>query len=91
MELILYDVEALHLGFAGFDALLVAARVERALDFQTGPGRRGADQLDHGKTVGKRPTTPVLRRVQRLQMPIEHAGCVSPSPAVSGLRLRSLD
>ena len=43
MELIASDVEAFHLGFADLDALAVVARVERALDFQPGLGRRGAD------------------------------------------------
>jgi hypothetical protein len=56
MELIAGDVEAFHLGFADLDALAVVARVERA----AGLGRRGADQLDDGKTIGERPTAPVL-------------------------------
>jgi hypothetical protein len=41
----------------------LGARVECALDFQTGLGRRRADQLDHGKVIGERPATPVLRDV----------------------------
>lgn len=53
MELIAGDAEALHLGIADFDALLIAAGVERALDFQTGLGGPGTDQLDHGKTIHK--------------------------------------
>jgi hypothetical protein len=36
MELIAGNVEAFHLGFADLDALLIAARIECALDFQTG-------------------------------------------------------
>ena len=63
MELIAGDVEAFHCGFADLDALLVAARVECALDLQTGLGRRRADQLDHGKAIRKRPAAPVLRDV----------------------------
>ena len=51
MELIAGDVEALHLGVADLDALLVGARVERAFDLQAGLGRRCADQLDHGKAI----------------------------------------
>src|SRR5437763_9135276 len=63
MELIAGDVEAFHLGFADLDALLIAARVECALDFQTGLGRRRSDQLDHGKAIRERPAAPVLRDV----------------------------
>ena len=63
MELIAGDIEAFHLGFADLDALMIAARVECALDFQTGLGRRRADQLDHGKAIGERPAAPVLRDV----------------------------
>ena len=63
MELIAGDVEAFHLGFADLDALLVAAGVECALDFQSGLGRRRADQLDHGEAIGERSAAPVLRDV----------------------------
>ena len=63
MELIAGDVEAVHLGVADPDALLVAARIERAFDFQTGFGRRCTDQLDHGKAICERPAAPVLRDV----------------------------
>jgi hypothetical protein len=63
MELITGDVEAFHRGVADFDALLVAARVERAFDLQTGFGGRRPDQFDHGKAIGKRPAAPVLRDV----------------------------
>src|ERR1700730_11866698 len=63
MELIPCDVEALHLGFADFDALLVAACVERTRNFQTGLGRRRANQLDHGKAIRERPAAPILRDV----------------------------
>src|SRR5215207_9364545 len=63
MELIAGDVEAFHLGFADLDALLVAAGVECALDFQTGLGCRRTDQLDHGKAIRQRPAAPVLRDV----------------------------
>ena len=55
------DVEASHCGFADLYALLVAARVEGALDLQTGFGRGRADQFDDGKTIRKRPAAPVLR------------------------------
>jgi hypothetical protein len=54
MELIAGDVEAFHCGFADLDALLVAARVERAFDLQTGLGGRRPDQLDHGKAIRQR-------------------------------------
>ena len=63
MELIASDVEAFHLGFADLDALLIAAGVECALDFQTGLGRGRTDQLDHGKAIRERPAAPVLRDV----------------------------
>ena len=52
MELIACDVDAFHLGLADLDALLVAARIECALDFQAGLGRRRADQLDQVVTSG---------------------------------------
>ena len=54
MELIASGVEAFHFGFADLDAFLVAADVECALDFQTGPGRRRTDQLDYGKAIRER-------------------------------------
>jgi hypothetical protein len=57
------DVETLHLGIADLDPLLVAARVECTLDFQTGLCRDGADQLDDGDAIGERPAAPVLRDV----------------------------
>src|SRR5262249_59541375 len=63
MELISGDVEASYLGFADLDALLVAARVERAFDLEPGLGRRRADQFDHGKAIRERPAAPVLRDV----------------------------
>jgi len=63
MEGVACDVETLHLGIADLDALLVGPRVERALDFQSGFGRRRADQLDDGDTIRQRPSTPVLRDV----------------------------
>ena len=63
MELIAGDVEAVHCGFADLDALLVAARVERAFDLQTGLGGRRPDQLDHGKAIRQWPAAPVLRDV----------------------------
>src|SRR5215471_18665878 len=63
MELVARDVEAVHLGFADLDALFVAACVEYALDFQTGHWGGRADQLDHGKAIGERSATPVLRDV----------------------------
>ena len=56
MELIAGDVEGLHLGIADFDALLVAARIEGALDVQAGLCGGRADQLDHGqRSVSGRP------------------------------------
>ncbi len=60
MERITGDVETVHLGSADLDAFLVGAGVERALDPQTGLGRRRADQLDDGKAIGERPAAPVL-------------------------------
>ena len=63
MELVAGDVEAFHCGFADLDALLIAAGVERTFDLQTGVGGRCPDQLDHGKTIRKRPAAPVLRDV----------------------------
>jgi hypothetical protein len=60
MKLIADDVEAFHLSFADLDAFSIVARVERTLDLQTRFGRRGADQLDHGKMVGEGPTAPAV-------------------------------
>jgi hypothetical protein len=61
MELIAGDVEALHCGIADFDALLIAARVERAFDFEPGVGGGCADQL-HGKTIDERLAARPVRR-----------------------------
>jgi hypothetical protein len=61
--LIAGDGDGLDLGFADLDALLVAAGIECALDFQTGLGCRRTDQLDHGKAIRQRPAAPVLRDV----------------------------
>src|ERR1700756_3118101 len=61
MESIAGDVEGLHYCFADLDPFAVAARVERAFDLETGPGRRRPDQLDDGKAIGERATAPVLR------------------------------
>jgi hypothetical protein len=63
MELIAGNVDAFHCGFADLNALLVAARVERAFDLQTGLGGGRPDQLDHGKAIRQRPAAPVLRDV----------------------------
>src|ERR1700722_1677012 len=63
MELITGDVEAFHYGFADLDALLVAARVERAFELQAGLGGRASDQFADGKAIRKRPAAPVLRDV----------------------------
>jgi hypothetical protein len=63
MKDIASDVEALHLGIADLDSLLIGARVERAFNFQTGLGGRRADQLNHGEAVGERLAAPVLRDV----------------------------
>src|SRR5450631_4386126 len=63
MEHFADDVEALNLGIDDLDALLVGARVERALDLQAGLGRRRADQLDDGDSIRQRPPAPVLRNV----------------------------
>ena len=60
MELIAGDVEALHCGIADFDALLIAARVERAFDLEPSVGGGCADQLDQGKTIRERSAAPVL-------------------------------
>ena len=54
MELIAGEVEGLHCGFADFDALAVAARVEHAFDLEAGLGRGRPDQFDHGEAIGKR-------------------------------------
>ena len=54
MELIAGDVEALHRGIADFDALFIAACIERAFDLEPGVGGGCADQLDHGKTIRER-------------------------------------
>lgn len=43
------DVEARNLGIRDLDAVLVGPRIERALDFEPGLGRRRADQFDHGE------------------------------------------
>jgi hypothetical protein len=55
MEVIAGDVEASHCGFADLYALLVAARVEGALDLQTGFGRGRADQFDDGSRLSSSP------------------------------------
>ncbi len=60
MEVIACDVEHFHLGVADLDALFVGARIEHALDFQSGFGRRCADQLDDGEAIRQRAGTPVL-------------------------------
>ena len=51
MERVAGDVEALHLGVADLDALLVGPRVERALDLQAGFRRGRADELDDSDTI----------------------------------------
>ena len=63
MEFIAFDVEGLHLGIADFDALLVGRGIERALDFQTGFGRRRSDQLDYGHAIDEWSPAPSLRDV----------------------------
>src|SRR5271165_2050254 len=60
MERVTGDVETVHLSSADLDAFVVGAGVERALDPQTGLGRRRADQLDDGKAIGERPAAPAL-------------------------------
>jgi len=60
VELVSFQVESSHLDVADFDAFLVGSRIERTLDFQTGSGRRGADQFDDGEAIGERATPPVL-------------------------------
>jgi len=56
MELIAGDVEAFHCGVADLDALLVAARVERAFDLQTGlGGRRPINSTTARRSVSGRP------------------------------------
>ena len=84
MELITGDVEAFHCGFADFDALLVAARVERAFDLQTGRGGRGPDQFDDGKAICQRPAAPVLRDVA--EQPVLDPCSISMCRADSGGR-----
>ncbi len=68
MEVIACDVEHLHLGIADLDALLVGARVEGALDFQSGFGCRRADRLDDGETIRQRAGTPGLLRRSGLRL-----------------------
>ena len=51
MELVAFEVESSHLCVTDFDALLVGAGIERAFDFQSGVGGRGADQLDDGEAI----------------------------------------
>jgi hypothetical protein len=68
MERVAGDVEALHLGVADLDALLVGARVEGTFDFQSGFGRGRADQLDDGDMISQRPAAPVLRDVTEQTM-----------------------
>ena len=60
MERVSGDVETGHLGVGNLHALFVVAGFERALDFEPGLHRGGADQLDHGEAVCQR-TPPVLR------------------------------
>ncbi len=63
MGVIVGDIDAFYCGFADLDALLVAARVERAFDLQAGLGCRRRDQLDYGQAIRRPPTAPVLRDV----------------------------
>src|SRR5271166_4399638 len=63
MERVTLNVERLHLGIADLDALLVSARVQRALDFQAGLGCRRCDQLDDSQAIRERPAAPGLRDV----------------------------
>jgi hypothetical protein len=60
MERIAGDVELRHLGLPDLDALFVGARVERALDLQSGLGRRRRNHLDDGEAIDQRPVAPVL-------------------------------
>src|SRR5208337_2255935 len=70
MELIAGDVQALHRGIADFDALLIAARIERAFDLEPGVGGGCADQLDHGETIRERSAAP-LRRAWRIVVDVD--------------------
>jgi len=54
MEVIACDVEHFHLGVADLDALFVGARIEYALDFQSGFGRRRADRPGDGWAIRQR-------------------------------------
>jgi hypothetical protein len=78
MEIIAVDVQCRHLGVADLDALLVGPRVERALSLQSGLCRRGADQLDDGKTIRQRTAAPVLGDVAEkavlYPVPLRRAG-----------------
>ena len=65
MEVVAFDVEALHLGVTHLDTLLVRPRVESTLDFQSGLGCRRADQLNDGKTISQRTASPVLGDVAK--------------------------
>jgi hypothetical protein len=79
MELIAGDVEALHCGIADFDALLIAARVERAFDLEPGVGGGCADQL-HGKTIDERlAARPVRRGSSRGTQPKVPASSIVPT------------
>ena len=63
MEVIAFDVEAGHLGVGDRAALLVGPGIEDAVDREPGLGWSGADELDHGETIGERAAAPVLRDV----------------------------
>ena len=68
VKLVASDVEARHLGVADFNALLIMACVEHALDLQAGRSGGGADQLDNSEAVGERSAAPVLRDVAEQPM-----------------------
>src|SRR5216110_2194307 len=68
MEFVAADVEALHRGFGDLDAFLVGSRVEGALYFEAGFGRRRGNQLDYGGAIGERSGAPVLGDVTEQAM-----------------------
>ena len=60
MELVASDVECGDLGLRDPDALVVDSLVERAFDFEAGPGGGRADQLEHRHAIGQGMSAPVL-------------------------------
>ena len=53
MEGIAAHVETLHFGGADINAISVGSGIERAFDFEAGPGYRCSDRPDHGSVIGR--------------------------------------